>query len=669
VILLFLFLSQLSYAAQVDPNPIIVEETKIKEYSRIEDFVFGLSADSGESLSSVPGIDFTRKGGHGNDPVIRGQKYNRLNIKAGERFIHGGCPSRMDPPSSYIEPVFYEEVEIHKGVHTLTEGRGGPGGTVIFRSPEPNLRNRYFSGKVGVGLASNSDTKQAFAQLNMGKKRIKGKLKYSKKEALSYQDGSNNNVNSSYQQQNSGATLYWRPSSTFKLKLKHEYDHTKDAKYTALGMDAPKSKNRSLDLKLEKKLHASLLQKIETAIYLSDVEHLMTNADRGKALLMDVDSKSKTSGGKLLGDFRPSKFKAKIGLDLQSLEQEAEKFHNANRNTYMWPKGEVKQLGLFLEAERPIGKKHQIRTSLRLDQIMARARLANTKANSSANSADEEFESVYGRASGDESELNLSALLRLESNWKRAIRTHFSLSKVARTADPSERFIHKDHPTLGAQRETGNPGLDPEDHLQLDAGIKHTSFARWENQVAIYYDHVFNFISKDRARGQNGISVNDGRVIYRNVDAILMGFELGSSFQNLSGYFVKGSFDYTYGKNTTDDRPLYEITPPSLSIDFGLEKNRYAISFRTVANLRQSRVDNDTSHGAGIDAGITPGWLIFGLKGKIELIKGLNLEGGVNNLFNRTYAKHLNAEDVLTASQVRVNEPGRSIWLKALYRF
>jgi iron complex outermembrane receptor protein len=44
---------------------------------------------------------------------------------------------------------------------------------------------------------------------------------------------------------------------------------------------------------------------------------------------------------------------------------------------------------------------------------------------------------------------------------------------------------------------------------------------------------------------------------------------------------------------------------------------------------------------------------------------------GVHNLFDKTYAEHLNRanQDPFNPQAVQVNEPGRSVWVKYKYSF
>ena len=61
----------------------------------------GMPVDGGEYLRGLTGVSGTRMGGHGIDPIIRGQSQTRINILLDGAYVHGGCPNRMDPPSAY----------------------------------------------------------------------------------------------------------------------------------------------------------------------------------------------------------------------------------------------------------------------------------------------------------------------------------------------------------------------------------------------------------------------------------------------------------------------------------------------------------------------------------------------------------------------------------------
>ena len=101
----------------VEEAPLAPDTTKIQMPAAELDPA--LPSDAGEALRSVVGVSGTRMGGHGIDPIIRGQNQTRLNILLDGAYIHGGCPNRMDPPTAYSAVETYDEVEVIKGFQSF----------------------------------------------------------------------------------------------------------------------------------------------------------------------------------------------------------------------------------------------------------------------------------------------------------------------------------------------------------------------------------------------------------------------------------------------------------------------------------------------------------------------------------------------------------------------
>ncbi|MEZ5022434.1 MAG: TonB-dependent receptor plug domain-containing protein [Chitinophagales bacterium] len=72
------------------------------------------------------------------DPVLRGFKYDQLNIVMdGVQSATAACPNSRIPPTSQMAPNMLDRIEILKGPHALRYGSGF-GGTINFIS-NPNV--------------------------------------------------------------------------------------------------------------------------------------------------------------------------------------------------------------------------------------------------------------------------------------------------------------------------------------------------------------------------------------------------------------------------------------------------------------------------------------------------------------------------------------------------
>ncbi len=78
------------------------------------DYQEQLAHDAAAILSQHPTVSTIRKGGnYGFDPVLRGFKYDQLNIVLdGVQSTIAACPNRMDPPTSQMAPNMLDRIEI-----------------------------------------------------------------------------------------------------------------------------------------------------------------------------------------------------------------------------------------------------------------------------------------------------------------------------------------------------------------------------------------------------------------------------------------------------------------------------------------------------------------------------------------------------------------------------
>ena len=84
----------------------------------------------------------------------------------------------------------------------------------------------------------------------------------------------------------------------------------------------------------------------------------------------------------------------------------------------------------------------------------------------------------------------------------------------------------------------------------------------------------------------------------------------------------------------------------------------------------QDRVDVNKGNIVGQDIGRTAGFAVFSLNAGYRTKKGPLISGGIDNLFDKTYAEHISRTGSPTGGiagfdqTTRVNEPGRNLWVK-----
>ena len=256
--------------------------------------------------------------------------------------------------------------------------------------------------------------------------------------------------------------------------------------------------------------------------------------------------------------------------------------------------------------------------------------------------------------------------MRYEHQLEPGLTLFAGLSRSVRPADATERYLASNN-SQPARRWVGNPALEASRHHQIDVGLSSVTAPRQVSAV-VFLDRVGDFILRDRARGQPGVSQADRASIYRNVEAELFGFEL-DAWQRLTDHLtLVGNASWVRADNTTDDRPIAQIPPLQGRLRGDYDRGPWGASATLRYAFEQTRVDDDPATGSALDAGATPGYAVLDLSGTYALKWGLQFQVGVENVFDKLYANHLNRSNLFDPEQVRVNEPGRTFWVKLRYR-
>lgn len=631
--------------------------------------------DGGEFLRDLPGISGVRMGGHAIDPVIRGQQGNRLNIVNDGIVVYGGCPNRMDPPSAFAIPETYDRIVVRQGYQTVTEGPGGPGGSVSFERDAPTFEpGKPYRAKVGGGINSNGNTRDAFADVAAGTDGFYLRAIGSRKEADNYDDGDGNEVRSAFGERGLDLLAGYGQEGGPTLEIGYTYDKITDALFAGAGMDSPLSENKAFHLKGEHPVFAGPLSLIRASAYTGTVDHRMDNytlRTRTAPMAMRVDSESDTYGGSLSGDLQLGETVVTMGADLQNSRREALRYSGmsdmmVNRlSSILWPDTEIRQIGLFAEGKMPVTDATQLVIGARYDRVDAASHRANDIATTTGRSPNDLYRSYYGVTAEDRTENNVGGLVRLEHDLSGAVTLHAGVSRSVRTADATERAIASDQM---ASSWVGNPAIDPEQHHQAEIGLS-VSQPRWSAGGSLYIDRVNDFILRDTARGQDGILLANGASVFRNVDALLTGFTVEGKYRLTDRWTLSGDVAYTHAENLDDSRAIAQIPPLEAGITLAYQGDGWGVGTKLRGALRQTRVDSNPATGSGLDTGETPGWATQDIFVTVSLLEPFEIKAGITNLFDRSYAYHLNKANAFDPTQVQVNEPGRSFFVRVTAEF
>jgi len=160
----------------------------------------------------------------------------------------------------------------------------------------------------------------------------------------------------------------------------------------------------------------------------------------------------------------------------------------------------------------------------------------------------------------------------------------------------------------------------------------------------------------------------------QNIDARIMGGELGAAYQLTENWKADGTLAYAWGRNSSDGKALPQMPPLESRLGLTYSRDVWSVGalWRLVA--AQNRIAENQGNVVGKDYDKSAGFGVFSLNGAYKVNNNLTLSAGVDNLFDKTYAEHLNLAGNAgfgypATDPQPVNEPGRTFWTKVDFSF
>lgn len=153
-----------------------------------------------------------------------------------------------------------------------------------------------------------------------------------------------------------------------------------------------------------------------------------------------------------------------------------------------------------------------------------------------------------------------------------------------------------------------------------------------------------------------------------NIDARIMGAELGASYAFTANIKGNASLAYAYGKNSSDGRAMPQIPPLEARFGLGYEQGNFSSSVLWRVVAAQNRIDEGRGNVVGKDFGPSAGFGVFSINSAYRLSENWKVSAGLDNLFDKNYSEHLNlagnAGFGYVDNSIRVNEAGRTWWTR-----
>lgn len=615
------------------------------------------ASDGGDYLKTIPGFSVIRAGGTNGDPVLRGMFGSRLNILTNGGMMLGACPGRMDAPTSYISPETYDRLTVIKGPQSVIWGPGGSAGTILFeRDPEKfgELGSRV-NGSVLAGSNGRFDkVLDAAAGNQLGYVRFVGNQSHSD----DFEDGNGDTVPSRWDKWNGDVSLGWTPDADTLLELTAGKGDG-EARSAGRGMDGSQFKRESLGLRFEKSNLGEVLDKVEAQVYYNYADHVMDNYTlrtpsgsgmMGMPMVSNVDRR--TMGARIKATWRWADVQLISGIDAQTNEhrQRGGMGVNAHKGQPWTKDADFHNYGAFGELTWYATGEDRLITGARLDRASAR-----------------DFRKGSATEGDTRADTLPSGFVRYEHDLAAIpATTYIGLGHTQRFPDYWELFSPKRAP---AGSVNAFDGIKPEKTTQLDFGIQYRD-ERLEAWASGYVSQIRDYILFDYQRNMMGNLTSQAQ----NIDARIMGGELGAAYKLTENWKADATLAYAWGKNSSDGKALPQMPPLESRLGLTYSRDTWSVGalWRLVAE--QNRIAQNQGNVVGKDYDKSAGFGVFSLNGAYKVNNNLKLSAGVDNLFDKAYAEHLNLAGNAgfgypANSTQPVNEPGRTFWTKVDFSF
>ncbi len=610
-----------------------------------------LGHDANQFLNQTPEMNGIRKAGnYATDPVLRGFKYEQLNIVVdGAANAINACPSRMDPAISQVNMNAMQSVEIYKGPYQLRYGTA-LGGSINFVtkmasfSEKPNL-----GGRLSTGYESNGNILRNELSATLSTPRLVWDILGAYQSGEAYKDGNGNEVSSAFLRYSGGTkgTFKWNENNVSSLHI--NTNQSRDVEFAALHMDLIYDKTWMIQAKHLAKFKNAIVKHLDVNTYYTNVKHSMGNTSR----TMVSDVASQTYGARTELKLSHRHHTLYTGLDYKY--EHAENISMIMpmmmpaRDGSAWQNSSIFQMGWFNEYQRKFNQ-GSLTLAYRMDYN-----------NADAEEVSQLFRVLYGDVASQQ--LNHSVSV----DYTQRLGKGFTLSLLAgrgqRSASLTERFINRFVVGLDAYEMVGNPKLKPETNHQTDVVLsfrKPNIYFQIDGFVSYMRNYISGVINPNIAKYAMS---SPGVRQYMNIDkALKTGVEASLSWQVVPQLRTHWAMAYTYAEDIETEQPLPEIAP--LDFRWNLLADFSPIIMET--KLRYVAPQNRINQGFGEMK--TPDFYTVDIDARYEIFRNASITAKVYNVFNRAYAEHLSRTLSMDKNQ-RILAPGRNFALSFSYTF
>ncbi|MBC8374970.1 MAG: TonB-dependent receptor [FCB group bacterium] len=596
-------------------------------------------------ISMIEGVSLIARGSYAQEPSIRGMSGGRMNVTINGMKSFGACTDRMDPITSYVEADALNSIEIGKGALSIQHG-STVGGSLNLTMNQPKYASQQSTHwQIKGGLDHGSRERKFSFSWNRTSPGSGLSLSGAYRKAEDYAAADKQIVPfTGFEKMNLNFGYKKRLNQKSQLLFELVSDDAYDVGYSALPMDVGYARLRMAGFSINTSGISPNILKAEWKVYGNAIDHWMDDSKRELLFMdmhMDMPGFTRTAGSYidlLLGKSAQSLLKLRSDFYWTSSYADMVMYPEGSSPMEMvtWPGVERWNMGQFMEYQSIIIPKINVNLSLRYDLFHSMA---------TNEMGQDELHIFYPDNDLERLDHLLSANAHLAYNVTNNWNSVLSFASGQRMPTVSEAYGYYLYNPVDGYLYLGNPDLPVEASQQVEWQNSLTS-SHGRMSLNLYF-YKFSHYIFGQIMSEDAFSYANGWKKY--VDggvAQISGLEW-SILHRFSPHFIfQGGVNYeeSYLDDFQDFLPL--IPPLEVHGSLTYESRRFWVQMDT----RGAALQANNSKVSGENP--TPAFLTLNLKGELDLLPGLKLNLGVNNLTNQLYHEHLDWGDVY--------RPGRS---------
>lgn len=668
--------SHLNYRLTIDTillKDVTISSTIPLNDSQIEKFYRTNYFSTIDNLAGhLDGVSLIKRGAYAMEPQLNGFSAGQLNITIDGMKMFGACTDKMDPVTSYLEPVNLKSITVEHGTNGALHGNN-IGGSIDLALKEPlSEGTRPLSTSVTLGYETVSNSRNILASIGYFQKKWAWGINGVYRKNDNYRAGGGEIINfSQFEKYNLHSVLKFNADSISVFRADLLWDLARNVGYPALPMDVSRARAALAALEYQRNREK---YKLRGKVYYNSIYHIMDDSHRDSLFFLKNNTEEKgdpvfmrmdmPGWSNTFGSF----LQTEIELNSRNrLTIKADNYMNsalAEMTMHMHYPGSPPELPMYLQTW-PDLMRNVTGLFINNSTILSRKLLFNINGRIDFNT--DKFRSQVGSEQFSVFNLKLAPkYFKFTSGFNiiakyRILKTvnltlHTGLSERIPTI--TERYGFYLYNAYDGYDYIGNPFLRTEKSIS-----SRFSLTYFNHNLKVNLSQSVNFL-RDYIMGITDLVIppmnfyTNGLRIYQNIPgASIYSTDLQIMYKPAGGFSFFLLSKYTRGEMSSGE-PLPLIPPLKNFISVSYEYRRWSFQADNETALRQKRINSEYGELQ------SPSFTIFNIKSGFHFMMNasmMDFSAVLTNLFDTNYYEHLDWG--------QMPRPGRSFSLLIKYTF